>query len=107
MGQEKDTWQKLSTAEFGKLLSDTTILLIDVRTPDEYKSGHIPGAKNIDVKNWSFDQEIGKLDSCRPVAVYCRSGMRSTMAAVKLTQKGFKVFELEKGINSWTGEKEK
>lgn len=107
VGQEKDTWQKLSTAEFGKLLSDTTILLIDVRTPDEYKSGHISGAKNIDVKNWSFDQEIGKLDSCRPVAVYCRSGMRSTMAAVKLTQKGFKVFELEKGINSWTGEKEK
>ena len=83
VGQDKNTWQKLSTAEFGKLLLDTTILLIDVRTPDEYKSGHIPGAKNIDVKNWNFDQEIGKLDSCRPVAVYCRSGMRSTMAAVK------------------------
>lgn len=105
--QGRETWQKLSAAQFEKLLSDTTIQLIDVRTPGEYKSGHIPGAKNIDVKDAGFDREIGKLVPGRPVAVYCRSGVRSTMAATRLTQKGFKVFELEKGINSWTGKKEK
>lgn len=107
MEQNRSTWQKLSVAEFEKLLPDTTLVLIDVRTADEYKSGHIPGAKNIDVKQEHFDREIGKLDLHRPVAVYCRSGVRSTLAATKLTQKGFKVFELEKGFNSWTGKKEK
>lgn len=107
IGQDRGIWQKLSVARFDELLSDTTIILVDVRTPAEYESGHIPGAKNIDVKNENFDREIGKLDPNRPVAVYCRTGVRSTVAAGKLTQKGFKVFELEKGIHSWTGKKEK
>lgn len=106
-GHGQRTWQKLSVAGFEELLSDTTIVLIDVRTPVEYSGGHIPGAKNIDVKNENFDREIAKLDPNRPVAVYCRTGVRSTVAAGKLTHKGFKVFELDKGILSWTGKKEK
>lgn len=105
--QQAQTWQKLPVDEFSKLLADTTVQLVDVRTPDEYRGGHIPGARNIDVKSVDFDREIGKLNPKRPVAVYCRSGMRSTAAAMKLTQKGFKVYELEKGINSWTGKQEK
>lgn len=105
--QQAQAWQKLSVDKFSKLLADTTVQLVDVRTPDEYRGGHIPGARNIDVKSVNFDGEIGKLDPKRPVAVYCRSGMRSTAAAMKLTQKGFKVYELEKGINSWTGKQEK
>lgn len=105
-GQAEKTWRKLSATEFEKLLVDTTIQLMDVRTAEEYKSGHIPGAKNIDVRSDEFSRESGKLDLKRPVAVYCRSGVRSTIAATQLTEKGFKVFELEKGINSWTGKRE-
>ena len=93
----------LPAAEFEKLIADTTVQLVDVRTLGEYKAGHIAGAKNIDVQAVGFDQAIDKLDRMRPVAVYCRSGVRSKTAVAKLEQKGFKVFELEKGINSWTG----
>lgn len=99
--------QSLSAEEFQKLLADTTVQLIDVRTPDEYKEGYIPGARNMDVRSGDFEKSIGLLDRNRPVAVYCRSGVRSKIALAKLTQKGFKVFELEKGINSWTGKKSK
>lgn len=101
------TKQSLSAEEFQKLLADTTVQLIDVRTPDEYKEGYIPDARNMDVRSADFEKAIGQLDRNRPVAVYCRSGVRSKIALAKLSQKGFKVFELEKGINSWTGKKSK
>lgn len=99
--------QSLTIEEFQKLLTDTTVLLIDVRTLDEYKEGRIPGARNIDVRSGEFDKAIGLLDRNRTVAVYCRSGVRSKIALAKLSQKGFKVFELEKGLHSWTAKIEK
>lgn len=106
VGQQADTLaiRTLPEAGFKKVIADKTVQLIDVRTPDEYKQGHIKRAVNIDVKNAAFDTEIRKLNPGLPVAVYCRSGGRSKIAAGKLAAMGFQVFELEKGINGWTGE---
>lgn len=96
-----------NNVDFANTISNASVQLIDVRTPGEFTSEHIPGAKNIDVNNPQFDKQTEALDKERPVAVYCRSGSRSKAAARKLTAKGFKVYELDKGIMNWNGKTEK
>mgnify|MGYP003325489802 FL=1 len=80
--------------------------LVDVRTMDEYTEGHIPGSLNINVKDTvnfpiSVDEQLDR--SCK-IAVYCRSGRRSRTAAELLVKKGFKVYNLDKGILNWIEE---
>lgn len=89
--------------EFAKTISDKTIQLIDVRTPEEYALGHIPGACNMDVNADGFARKITTLDKQKPVAVYCRSGKRSKIAARELASMGFKVYELDSGMINWNG----
>lgn len=89
---------------FAKTIADDKVQLIDARTPQEYSQGHIPGAVNIDVNNANFDTQIKALDKRRPVAVYCRSGRRSKVAAERLAKLGMKVTELDGGILSWQGD---
>ncbi len=65
------------------------VVLIDVRTPEEFNEGHITGALNIDVQSASFDSEIASLDKSVTYALYCRSGNRSGIAAGKMSDVGF------------------
>ena len=75
---------------------------LDVRTLAEYSEGHIAKTININVMDDSFSSMADSLlQKDRPVAVYCRSGKRSKKAAAILSKKGYKVFELDKGFNSW------
>lgn len=90
--------------DFAKTISKKSTQLVDVRTPQEYEAGHIPGALNIDVKSADFDTQVAKLNKKKPVAVYCRSGVRSRIAASKMAGMGFTVYNLDKGINGWNGE---
>jgi rhodanese-related sulfurtransferase len=62
---------------------------------------------NIDVNAPYFEEKIKVLDKKENVAIYCRSGRRSKMAANKLTAAGYKVVELNTGFLSWDGEVEK
>lgn len=76
--------------------------LVDVRTADEYAKGHIASARNIDVKKETFLQEADSLlDKSKPVAVYCKGGVRSRMAAKQLLSKGFMVYNLQDGYDGW------
>ena len=78
------------------------IQLVDVRTPEEYNEGHIDHARLINIKDTStFDKEIQSLDKQRPVFIYCRSGKRSQQAALRLSEAGFKVIDLEGGYLNW------
>ncbi|MBV6442024.1 MAG: rhodanese-like domain-containing protein [Haliscomenobacteraceae bacterium CHB4] len=95
---------------FEKMLqTDKTVQLVDVRTPAEFKSGHIQGAVNFDFYAADFAQKLAKLDKKRPVMVYCAVGGRSGSAAGQLKKLGFtKVFDLDGGIGAWrdAGKKE-
>lgn len=91
--------------DFAKTISKKSTQLVDVRTPQEYEAGHIPGALNIDVKSADFDTQAAKLNKKKPVAVYCKGGRRSKTAAKKLVEMGFTVYELDKGFDNWNGEK--
>ena len=73
--------------------------LIDVRTPEEYASGHIEGAVNIPVD--SLQQRLDEVSRDLPVIVYCRTGNRSAPAAQILVNAGYiQVYDLG-GIQSW------
>lgn len=95
-----------NNSEFANTIkTESDLQLVDVRTPQEFKESHIPGAINIDVKNPDFINNIKVLDKSKPVAVYCRSGMRSKNAAEILVKDGYKVYELNKGFMNWDGDK--
>lgn len=79
------------------------VQLVDVRTPGEYKAGHIDHAVNFDLSNQSgFLKQIETLDKNEPVYVYCLVGSRSAYAAKILQDKGFtKVFDYSGGYSDW------
>lgn len=89
--------------EFNRLIhAMPSVLLLDVRTPEEFKNGHIEGAMNIDWYDSSFAEKAGTLDRSREVLVYCMSGRRSAAAAEKLHSIGFStVVNLKGGILQW------
>lgn len=82
--------------------ADTTAIILDVRTPGEYKEEHLAGARQLDFLNTSaFDAGIKLLDKSHTYYVYCRSGKRSHNACIKMKKQGLKVFDMEGGILNW------
>ena len=93
---------KVSPKEFSDVTLQTGVVVIDVRTPDEFASGHLPNAININFESGNFDQEISTLDKSKTYAVYCRSGNRSGQATAKMAKAGFKnIYDLDGGIIDW------
>jgi rhodanese-related sulfurtransferase len=76
-------------------------VLLDVRTPSEYKAGTINGAKNINLTSLDFNSQIAKLPKDKEYFVFCRSGARSGNACRMMSAQGFKVTNLSGGIASW------
>lgn len=100
--QQKGDFQSMNVEEFDSLIQNEDIQRLDVRTLAEYSEGHITKTININVMDDSFASMADSLlQKDKPVAVYCRSGKRSKKAAAILSEKGYKVFELDKGFNSW------
>ena len=99
-------FESVDEARFAEVIKNPEVQLVDVRTADEYNSGHIVGAENMDVNQGDFDRRVATLDKRRPVALYCRSGRRSKIAAERVATQGFTVIELDGGILSWLGEVE-
>lgn len=82
--------------------ADTTAIILDVRTPGEYKEEHLAGAQQLDFLNSeAFDAGIKQLDKSHTYYVYCRSGKRSHHACIKMKKQGLKVFDMEGGILNW------
>ena len=94
----------LNVNDFAKKITDSSVTLVDVRTPGEFASGHIAGATNVDFESGNFEQDIQKLDKTKTYAVYCRSGNRSGQATALMVKDGFKaVFNLDGGVINWSG----
>jgi rhodanese-related sulfurtransferase len=93
--------QRVSPADYKvRYMEDAmTHTLVDVRTAEEFNSGHIPGAINISLQELA--NKIGHIPKDKPVIVYCRSGNRSSFAADVLMQAGYTdVYDLG-GIIDW------
>ena len=82
---------------------DASLIILDVRTPEEFAQGHVPGAKNI-----PHDQLLNRIAELaaakdKEIVLYCRSGRRSAMAADTLKANGFgKLLHLEGDMQKWT-----
>lgn len=80
--------------------SDLTV--IDIRTPEEYASGHIENAINIDFYQ-DFQAYITTLDKTKPYLIYCRTGGRSAQAMEIFKQSRFKaIYEIQRGYTAWS-----
>lgn len=94
-----DTIHLLSPADFRDCVEGKKVQLIDVRTPKEFASGHIKGAKNINFFSGRFNMEFNTLDKNKPVYLYCRSGSRSRQTSKKIALYGFtEIYDLKGGI---------
>ena len=97
--QDNEAYRILEVQTFKDSILNKEVQLIDVRTPEEYKTGYIEKAINIDFYSGKFTTEFNKLDKEKPVYIYCRSGSRSKKSALKLAKMGFKeIYDLKGGI---------
>lgn len=88
--------------EFKAQVVNKNVQLVDVRTPQEFQEGAIAHAKNINVNDAKFKENIAKLDKKKPVYIYCRSGARSQSAAKIMVDLGFEqVIDLQGGYMNW------
>lgn len=93
---------KLTGSVFLTKYKDTpNAVLLDVRTPSEFNSGHINMAINIDYENPNFETEVQKMDTSKTYFVYCRSGNRSAKAVAIMRKNNIKnIYELQGGVAS-------
>ena len=106
----KDGVQHVDAAGAKKLLDESAkggkVTVLDVRTPDEYKAGHIAGAVNVDFLGGKFADELAKLDKTKTYVVHCQSGGRSTRSLEVFKKLGFKsIVHLDGGMGAWQKEK--
>ena len=74
---------------FSELLEDQNVVVLDVRTAEEFNEGHLANAVNIDVRQEGFVEKAkAALPADKTIAVYCRSGKRSALAAGQLVAEG-------------------
>jgi rhodanese-related sulfurtransferase len=102
--QTSDTISVLNKTQFAEAIQGQNVVLIDVRTPEEFAQGAIKGAVNINYFDQKvFIKQISTLDKNKPVYLYCRSGNRSMKAARQLESLGFdKVYDLAGGYMAWS-----
>ena len=91
----------VSTPQFNELMKTyPDMMMLDIRTPGEFKQRHIEGAKNIDFTNSDFKARLNLLDKSKPALLYCRSGNRFGPALVYFEKLKFqRVYHLAAGIN--------
>ncbi|WP_038057408.1 rhodanese-like domain-containing protein [Thermus amyloliquefaciens] len=92
----KGSYQNVGPEELYRAL-EAGAVVVDVRTPQEFASGHVPGALNLPVE--AIAQWGDSLPKDKPVYLYCRSGNRSRQAAEYLKKKGYtNLYNLEGGV---------
>lgn len=97
-----DKPKDVSVNEAQKLIQEGKVLVLDVRTPEEFKEGHIEGAVNIDFNGKDFTTRVKKLDPAKPVLVHCQGGGRSGRSLPILEQLNFpQIYHLHEGFGEW------
>jgi len=99
------TINNLNTKEGYELIENNKtnpdFVILDVRTPKEYNSGHIENSVNIDYEAANFKEEVSKLDKNKTYALYCRSGRRSVASSDIMAELGFEHINQFGGIKQW------
>jgi rhodanese-related sulfurtransferase len=107
---QKSSGQSISPVEFKQLLDersdDPDVVVLDIRTPREFKTGHIRGAQLLDYYSSDFVDKLKRLDREKIYLVYCRSGNRSGKSLKIFNRLDFRrVYHLDTGVVGWLKEK--
>jgi rhodanese-related sulfurtransferase len=98
------TFENISVQQALEMKNSGEVVIIDVRSQDEFSSGHIEGALNIDVNSPGFEEKISDLNKTDRYVIYCHSGRRSAKSADILVNTGFvSVYNVKGGISEWKG----
>lgn len=101
---DTETAKSLPAADAKKMLAseEKKPVVVDVRTPAEFKDGHIAGAININFFGPRFEEDILKLPKDQDIILYCKSGRRSEAAAEFLAKSGYpRAFTMAGGLTGW------
>ena len=94
--------QHVNPTQAQKLIGDKKVVVLDIRTPGEFSTGKIAGAKNIDFQAPDFEQRIDTLDKSKSYLVHCASGGRSTHSLMLFKKHQFRsIYHLDGGIKAW------
>ena len=95
--------KNVSPDEAEKLLKDNPkVIVLDVRTPEEFAKGHIAGAKNVDFKAADFAEKVAALDKGKTYLVHCAAGGRSSKTLDAMKDKNFAaLYHLNEGFKAW------
>ena len=102
--EAKPAVKNIKVADAAKLLAEKKeVVVLDVRTPEEFNEGHLKGAVNINIQSKTFKEDVAKLDKSKTYLVNCASGGRSTRACNAMGGLGFKdALNLEGGFKAWS-----
>lgn len=105
---EENSYKSISMSEAEDMMkNEKDYIILDVRTAEEYKEGHIPNAINVANETIGEDEIAELPDKDQLIMVYCRSGRRSKLAASKLVKLGYTNIVEIGGIIDWKGDIEK
>lgn len=101
--QSNGTFEAIAPEAFAQKLKDSNMVLLDVRTVEEFAEGHLEGAMQYDYyETESFKGMLEGLDKSKTYLIYCRSGSRSGNAMSMMQSMGFSsVYNLDGGILAW------
>ena len=101
-GSYENDFETVDVKTFEELIKKDNVTILDVRTNDEFKEGHIEKAINIDYYSKDFIKTCKeKLNKDNKIAIYCQSGYRSKKSANLLVKENFTVINLKGGIENW------
>lgn len=96
----------VSTAAAARLMKKHSTIVLDVRTPEEYHSGHLHRARLLNYYDADFWSRVARLPKDSTIVIYCRSGRRSKDTETKLLTMGYThVYNMSGGIDAWKKEK--
>ena len=90
---------EIAPEEVKKRLDAGEIQLVDVREPDEWDAGHIPGARHIELDQ--LTAEAGTIDRDKPIVFQCSGGNRSELAADAFRASGYEAYNMAGGLKAW------
>ncbi len=102
----QQSFENVDVKTFAELIENQDVIILDVRTADEFNQGHLENAINIDFKQPDFMEKVkSTLPTDKTIAVYCRSGRRSAAAAQMMAAEKYKLVNLQGGILAWKEQK--
>lgn len=94
--------RKIQTEEFDRLRTKPNHLILDVRTPEEFKAGHVKDAVNLNIQDPAFAQKVSALDRSKTYLIHCARGGRSAKATDQLVKAGLtNVLDFTGGFEAW------